>query len=100
MTVIELIEKEKEIMRKEYELQIQQLEDKILFGSIGDSQWLEEKLNTSFKKIKEIILYPFKKELQGHIIYYPEHGGHWKVNKARFNEWIVKNFYRINWEGK
>lgn len=102
MSIAELIEMEKEVIQKEYELKIKCLEDQIEFGSVGDTQWLKDRLSIqSLTVIKERLLYPFRKELEGRIIYYSDKKGvPFRINKALFNDWLVNNFERIDWSDK
>lgn len=99
MSVAEILELEKEVIRKEYELKIQELEQQMEDGSIGDIDWLKARLNIkSIDTLKNKLLYPFRDELEPNIIYYPSQKRvPWKVNKAAFNHWMVENFSRVDW---
>ena len=99
MSIAELLEMEKEVIRKEFEQKILVLEQESDYGSVGDIEWLKERVNVkSIDTLKNKLLYPFKKELEPNIIYYPtQKRVPWKVNKAAFNHWMFQNFSRIDW---
>lgn len=81
--------------------QLHKYQEESDLGSIGTMKWLKER--TSIKSediIKDKILYPFRKELEGRIVHYSEgRGNPWRVNKLRFNQWMDENFERIDWRG-
>lgn len=99
MSVSELIEMEKEVLRQEYELKLKELEDQLEYGAVGDMKWLKERLNIkSIQVIKERVLYPFREELEGDVVYYADRPGNpFRINKALFNKWMVENFSRVDW---
>lgn len=99
MLIAELIEMEKEALRKEYELKLKELEDQVEHGAIGDMKWLKERLDIkSTEVIKDRLLYPFRDELEGDIVYYADRPGNpFRINKSKFNEWMVENFSRVDW---
>ena len=100
MEIATLLEKEKEVMMKQFEVKLQELQDQIDYGSIGNTKWLEDRCGMTFVLVRDRILYPFRKELEGRIVSYPERqGAQWKVNKWVFNQWIVENFHRVSWNG-
>lgn len=98
MTISELLEKEKESLVLEYELKIKRIRDELDDG-VGDMKWLKVKIGIqSADVIKEIILYPFRRELEGRIAYYPEGKGKpWRFNKQPMIRWLEENFERIGW---
>lgn len=99
MSIADLLEMEKEVIRKEYELKIQELEQQMEDGSIGGIDWLKERLNIkTLETLKNKLLYPFRDELEPNIIYYPSQKRvPWRVNKTKFNKWLTDNFGRIDW---
>lgn len=101
MTIAELIEKEKELIKLEYEAKIKELELASDYGAYGDSKWFLERTGIgTMATAKDIILFPFRRELEGKIAYYPEtNGQQYRFNKFRMNEWLEKNFERIAWHG-
>ncbi|MGY0837290.1 DUF771 domain-containing protein, partial [Aerococcus urinaeequi] len=90
-----LIEKEIELAIAEKEKKIRELEIASDKGSIGDMKWFCERTGMSANPAKERILYPFRKELEGKLVKYPESSGSkWQFNKFLVNQWITENFER------
>ncbi|SJZ51860.1 Prophage pi2 protein 07 [Globicatella sulfidifaciens DSM 15739] len=102
LSIEELIELKEKAIRMECELQTQRLKDEMEFGSVGDMNWLKERLGIkSSEVLRERLLYPFRKELEGKIVYYSDKNGvPWGVNKSPFNKWLVDFFERIEWGGR
>lgn len=95
---------ELEIERKTLELkaQIKALENEIdaleEVGRVGDAKWAVNAYSQSFVKLKNCVLFPFRKELEGEYVYYPKKSGaKWLFNKAKMNKWVYKNFENIDW---
>ncbi len=99
MSITELYELEKELIKEKYESEIKTLRQESEYGSIGDMDWLKETTSISSPGlVKELILYPFRDELERKVVYYPSGKGKpWRVNKWRFKEWLNNNFERIDW---
>lgn len=98
VTVVELFEKEKELLRAQFDAEIAAIKREAEKGAIGNANWLEERIGMSFSLIRERILYPYRKELEGEIVYYPEtQGKPWRINKYAFNNWLSTNFSKIQW---
>lgn len=99
METIALVEK---LMEKEIELVIAAKDREILqlkaesdAGSIGDMKWFCDRIGMSANPAKERILYPFRKELEGKLVKYPESSGSkWQFNKFLVNKWVTENFER------
>ncbi|MFK8243884.1 MULTISPECIES: DUF771 domain-containing protein [unclassified Facklamia] len=101
MTIAELIEYEKQVLQQQHEAEIARIRAEADKGAIGDAKWLEKRVGLKMKYIKPRILYPFREELEGEIIFYSDKQGvPWRINKFKFNEWMNANFSRIDWEGK
>lgn len=96
MSIAELIEKEKQVIHLEYEIKLKELKAQMDFGSYGKMDWIRERTGLSANTLKEKILYPFRKELEGRIVSYADKPGvPWRFNKYLMNEWLVENFDRI-----
>lgn len=98
MGIAELIELEKEALRKEYELKIAKLQAEIDSSEEPAMEWLKKYLGIKTEEtIKKNILFPFRKELEPDIVDFPPtNGSYWYVNKEKFKEWYAENFGRIN----
>lgn len=96
-SLTKLIELEQTKIKYEFELEIQQLKEQLDYGQIGDLAWLKERTSIkSLEKLKESILYPFRSELEGKIVFYADGKGiPWRFNKHLMNKWLVENFERI-----
>lgn len=93
--IFQLMEIDKQKLLLEKQAELQQLHDQLDYGSVGDMAWFCERVNMSAGNAKERILYPFKKELEGNIVTFPEvQGQKWQFNKWPMNKWIVENFER------
>jgi phage pi2 protein 07 len=93
--IIQLIETDKQKLLLEKQAEIAELKEQLEYGSIGNMRWFCERVDMSQVNAKERILYPFRKELEGKAIKYPEtQGQKWQFNKAVVNKWIVENFER------
>ncbi|RLK63176.1 DUF771 domain-containing protein [Atopobacter sp. AH10] len=100
MELAELFEMEKQVQAKEYEKKLAELEKQLEIGSVGDSKWACEMLGIkTFAKIKELVLYPFRNELEGEIVFFSDTQGiPWRFNKYKFRHWVDENFKRIEWK--
>ncbi|SEP93166.1 protein of unknown function [Ignavigranum ruoffiae] len=98
MSIAELLELEKESLIKAYEQKIAKIEQSKDDG-VGDMKWLREKIGiSSTDTIKEILLIPFKDELQGKLVFYSDvQGKPWRFNKQPLIKWLEENFERIDW---
>lgn len=99
MSIAEILELEKQVIKQEYETKLKKLEEESQLGEVGDMEWLKEVTSINAPStIRGQILYPFRKELEGRIVYYPDvKGKPWRVNKLAFKQWLDKNFERIEW---
>ena len=96
MSIVELIEKEKQVIHLEYEMKLKNLEEQMDYGAYGKIDWLRERTGLSVNSLKDKILYPFRKELEGKIVSYADKPGvPWRFNKFLMNKWLVDNFERI-----
>lgn len=96
MALVEkLMEKEIELAIAERDKKIYQLEMESDRGAIGDLKWFCDRIGMSTNPAKERVLYPFRKELEGKLVKYPESSGSkWQFNKYLINKWITENFER------
>lgn len=93
--IIHLIESDKQKLLLEKQKEIQILQDELDYGAIGNMEWFCERVNLSNVEAKRRILYPYRSELEGRLVKYPESQGmKWQFNKSLVNEWIVENFER------
>ena len=102
MEIAQLLELEKEAEALKYKMVIAELEEKIRSQpAIGNSDWACNAAGcSSIRILKERILYPFRSELEGEIVYYSDKQGvPWKFNKNKFITWLDDNFGRIEWKG-
>lgn len=98
MSVSELIEKEKELLAKEYELKLEHIKQEYEEDGWGDLEWLSEKTTIKSRdKLQEMILHPYRTELEGHIVSYGGRGRAYVINKKPMLEWLENNFERV-WE--
>lgn len=96
MTVADLIKKEKELLIKQHEAELEEIERESEKGSWGNSEWLCGRLDgKTFRWIQEFILYPFRDELEGEIVFYGSRGKPYIFNKYRMNIWLDENFGRV-----
>lgn len=92
----QVINQEIEKIVIQYQSEIKELKDEMDYGSYGDLKWFSERVSMSPNKAKESILYPFRKELEGRMVKYPESKGvRWMFNKHFVNKWLAENFERV-----
>lgn len=83
------------IAKEEYD-RLKELE---VYGQTGDMSWFSAQVGMSDKKAKDVILYPFRKEME-QFVYYPKKTGEpWRFHKTRTLDWLEKNWERYEKSG-
>ncbi|MCZ0717859.1 DUF771 domain-containing protein [Aerococcus kribbianus] len=85
-----------ELINRQHEQELEKLKSNLDYGSYGDLKWFSDRVSMSPNKAKESILYPFRKDLEGKMVKYPESKGvRWMFNKYFVNKWLAENFERV-----
>ncbi|MBG9981718.1 DUF771 domain-containing protein [Aerococcaceae bacterium DSM 111020] len=102
MQSIDLLNKEFELMELRHQQEMEELKLAIELMGVGDLKWFKQLVNRQNADwIKSEILYPFRNDLEGHLISYPAKKGNlWTFNKRPTAQWIEENFERIDWGSK
>lgn len=97
MELSELIDLKEQALIQKYENEIHKLELESDLIGWGDLAWLKKVTGyKSTQTVKEKLLWPFRRELEGHLVTYPQKQGQpWRVNKRPLAEWLEENFERI-----